>query len=715
MRERLGEKGVQRLDGLMAEPRENAPPPPAGEQIRIQRVGRHPIDARQQAPQLRDGLAAGRRRARVLRPRRQTAPQRRLPAMGDGEESRVVETEKRAFQRLGERKIVARKQQEPPERHQVHDGHMPDEKETVGAGDGDARIPELAHEFMEKAVALAHEDENIAGARHAVAAREPMGAVAKLADGARDGGGGAFGGVPPGRGGARQRPGILHGGRLRHDERPHFHAARLTRPLRMVAHGAPAEHHARLRASPGEHRVHRRQHGFRRAEGDVERHILPLPGGAANLRRKPVARGVEHGGVGALKAIDRLFGIADRENGAQGVVARAFAGKEFHRQRARHVPLFGAGVLRFVDENMVESAVELEEHPFGAPRPRHEIARGKDQIVVIDPAARALARLIVLQHRMSEGQDRGGRAGGGGPVPADDRPFEALRLRPQDLRGARRRLEHRRGRESFPDLPIGREIEPAIVREPVMARLRARGQASAQAPRRAPRRSCPARPRGRAPHGAARRRRTPRPGRRREWRLRASPRARRRAWHAAGAMRASNPPACRVIRCRLPRRLASARSSRASVVSCIVSTTAASASASAGAPDVSPSPSPSASPSLSPSLSTRANSAFLAAAITSPDVRSSMTSKWGATPASSGKRRSNDWQKACRVWMRAPPGASRTRVSNCRARRRIASPGAAPSSAVSATSRASSAATAHSVRRSCRRLAISAAAARVKV
>ena len=50
--------------------------------------------------------------------------------------------------------------------------------------------------------------------------------------------------------------------------------------------------------------------------------------------------------------------------------------------------------------------------------------------------------------------------------------------------------------------------------------------------------------------------------------------------------------------------------------------------------------------------------------------RSSRTPNWGATPASSGKRRRRASQKAWMVWMRRPPGVSSARAKRVRARAR---------------------------------------------
>ena len=49
-------------------------------------------------------------------------------------------------------------------------------------------------------------------------------------------------------------------------------------------------------------------------------------------------------------------------------------------------------------------------------------------------------------------------------------------------------------------------------------------------------------------------------------------------------------------------------------------------------------------------------------------LRSSITANSGGTPASSGKRRNSDWQKAWIVAILVPPGRSSTRAKSCRAR-----------------------------------------------
>ena len=65
----------------------------------------------------------------------------------------------------------------------------------------------------------------------------------------------------------------------------------------------------------------------------------------------------------ALEAVDRLLRIADREERAHALAAGAVAGGEILGDAAQDLPLLGIGVLRLVDEHVIDAAVELVEHP----------------------------------------------------------------------------------------------------------------------------------------------------------------------------------------------------------------------------------------------------------------------------------------------------------------------------------------------------------------
>ncbi len=65
------------------------------------------------------------------------------------------------------------------------------------------------------------------------------------------------------------------------------------------------------------------------------------------------------------------------------------------------LPLLGACVLRFINEDMVDAAVELVMHP-GRGLILQKIGGLADEIVVIERAARALHFLVAPDHRASE-------------------------------------------------------------------------------------------------------------------------------------------------------------------------------------------------------------------------------------------------------------------------------------------------------------------------
>src|SRR5688572_1092187 len=89
--------------------------------------------------------------------------------------------------------------------------------------------------------------------------------------------------------------------------------------------------------------------------------------------------------IGALEAIDRLLGVADREQRADTVGARAVPGRELLRDQTEDAPLFRVGVLRFVDEDMVDAPVELVEDPGGGVALQQQ-QRLADEVVEIEGA-----------------------------------------------------------------------------------------------------------------------------------------------------------------------------------------------------------------------------------------------------------------------------------------------------------------------------------------
>ena len=155
-------------------------------------------------------------------------------------------------------------------------------------------------------------------------------------------------------------------------------------------------------------RIDRLQYRLGRAERDVERQLQPglVDGIDALLEMLPHAqKGLR---VGALKAVDRLLRIADRKDRADRV-ACALAGEELLGQRGDDLPLLGIGVLRLVDQDVVEAAIELEQHPRRHPRPAQQRQRGQHQIVEIEHALQPLGLAVLAQQPVAEPYQRASR------------------------------------------------------------------------------------------------------------------------------------------------------------------------------------------------------------------------------------------------------------------------------------------------------------------
>ncbi len=121
----------------------------------------------------------------------------------------------------------------------------------------------------------------------------------------------------------------------------------------------------------GENSVNHLQNRWGRAEGERQFHRMPAPFGGTRAGGEVIAHGLKGGWIGALKAVDGLLHIAHREQGpgrAHGAVIAVFigavAGEEFVGQGADHLPLFGIGILGFVDQDVIQPTVQFVEHPI---------------------------------------------------------------------------------------------------------------------------------------------------------------------------------------------------------------------------------------------------------------------------------------------------------------------------------------------------------------
>ncbi len=159
------------------------------------------------------------------------------------------------------------------------------------------------------------------------------------------------------------------------------------------------------------------------AEGILQLELLQRRADGAQPLVEGGAHRLEGREIGALEGIDRLLAVADDEDRAPGV-ARPGAGGEFARQRLDHVPLRGAGILRLVHEDVIDTAIELEQHPLRHRRFAKQGPRAQDEIVKIQQPRRRLARRIGVKEGRGEAVQRGGARGGGQREPARARALD---------------------------------------------------------------------------------------------------------------------------------------------------------------------------------------------------------------------------------------------------------------------------------------------------
>ena len=181
-----------------------------------------------------------------------------------------------------------------------------------------------------------------------------------------------------------------------------------------------------LRRGLAEDRIDGAQHRLGRAKRSVERQDLPILAGIGDAFLKVLPHRQKFLRVGPLKAVDRLLGVADGKD-RPDPLARALAGKELLGQRRHDLPLFGVGVLGLVDQDVVETAVELEQHPRRHSRASQEVARGQHQIVEIERPLEPLAGVIGVQQRFAEPGERTARLAQHDRGPRLSKPLQLAR------------------------------------------------------------------------------------------------------------------------------------------------------------------------------------------------------------------------------------------------------------------------------------------------
>src|SRR5262249_30035788 len=145
----------------------------------------------------------------------------------------------------------------------------------------------------------------------------------------------------------------------------------------------------------------------RMAETQVAKVVFDRPG---ERIERPV-HDLEFARGRALEREDRLLLVADGENRAPDE-ARAGAREEFAREPPDDVPLLRAGVLRFVDQHVVDALIELVVHP-GRPLLAQQRQGLVDQVVVIEISAPVFRRLVAGDHGIGDGDERRGAVAAG--------------------------------------------------------------------------------------------------------------------------------------------------------------------------------------------------------------------------------------------------------------------------------------------------------------
>ncbi len=126
----------------------------------------------------------------------------------------------------------------------------------------------------------------------------------------------------------------------------------------------------------------------------LERHRLKREARGLESSLDVAAAGSELARIGALEGKDRLLLVADGKDGAHDPVARSGTRCEFRRQPFDDVPLPWAGVLGFVDQDMVDAAIEFEMDPACGDAVEQVVCL-VDQVVIVEQAALLLLAAVV--------------------------------------------------------------------------------------------------------------------------------------------------------------------------------------------------------------------------------------------------------------------------------------------------------------------------------
>ena len=304
-------------------------------------------------------------RMRVAVPKRWPEVFRRAP-VGEREEILLRQAEQRRAERGGKGQRILGRFEEGQKRDDVPHREFGHDLQPVGARDWQGLLLAGADDLLEQLRPAADEDQEIPrmnGPRAvcacvAVLYRQGRPGVDGLADEAGDPLGEYDGVVPRPLAVQRLVPrpvlvvlGLVHD-RPQVDPPRHLRLERAVLLVRAEAGGI----------GPVEGVVHHPQDRFCGPEAVFEHHRVQRRIGVHQPFAEVLAHPVELGRVGALEGVDRLLLVTNDKDRAPRL-PRAFARREFARQPFDHVPLHGRGVLRLVDKDVVDAAVQPVEHP----------------------------------------------------------------------------------------------------------------------------------------------------------------------------------------------------------------------------------------------------------------------------------------------------------------------------------------------------------------
>ena len=347
-------------------------------------------------------------RQRRPAPRAQGLPQATGTTLRQRVQLGLAPAQKRRAQGRGQRQVVVAAGHEAQQRGEVAHGEVGGDTEDIGARERQAAGLQRCRQRRIQARATLHEDQDIAGADRAARLRgaDRRGLGDHRLDPGDDAGGERDGVMGLRRAVHRAWPwrglGPLGGGHGRPQVDTSGHVGLVGQMRWRIAEA--------VAGGAAKHPIHEGQDRRRGAERILQLAREKAAAGGADLVAEMRLHAVEPVGIGTLEAVDRLLLVADHEDGASHVGASAGAAGELGGQLPDDLPLRRRGVLRLVDKDVVDAAVEPEQHPLRHRSVGEQVSRAVDQVVEIKPAAARLGRRQPRQERAGEGVQRLGPA-----------------------------------------------------------------------------------------------------------------------------------------------------------------------------------------------------------------------------------------------------------------------------------------------------------------